>query len=295
MAKGRTASTDLISQAAAEMEQMNRDRAERENAPQPKAPVIDAEFSPAAEEAPKEQEKKTEAQVPATTTAAPRPPVQMDERGRQGSFDLEQAFRLASALFKGKGFPSWVKSAEQALAVSLFLKNLGLEVMTGIQHVCEVNGRLTLWGEGPLAAVRASGNLKSIKEGFYDKDFVEISFKNKNLLTAELAFAYCVTTRKDNGERKETWFSLNDEKTANKGIDAIWRGYRRTMYKRKARAENLKDNFGDVLQGAGISEYDNEAAPDMRIEGAPEKMETSLSDQMNQKMLEGSSEQTVQN
>ena len=276
--------TTLVEEASAEMVEINQRLREGSSEIEPtpvsetkKTEVLAVDVYP-----PKKEEEK------AIVAPTPRPPVQMDERGRTGAFDLEQAFRVASALFKGKGFPAWVRTAEQALAVSLYLKNLGLEVMTGIQHVCEVNGRLTLWGEGPLAAVRASGNLKSIREGFYDKEYVEISFKNKNLLTAELAFAYCVTVRKDNGERKETWFSINDEKTANKGIDAIWRGYRRTMYKRKARAENLKDNFGDVLQGAGIMEYDEEAAPDMPT--GPEQV--GLASQMNA-ILEHKSEQTL--
>lgn len=232
------------------------------------AEVIDVspEPTPTPQETPTQEPEKKEEPKPQTNVAsAPKAPLPIDERGHAQAMDLEGAFRMASALFKGKGFPAWVKSAEQALAVSIFLKNLGLEVMTGIQHVCEVNGRLTLWGEGPLAAVRASGKLKSIKEGFYDKEYREICFKNKNL-DAPIFFAHCVTTRADSGERKETWFSTIDEATAKKGLQAVWDGYRRTMYKRKARAENLKDNFGDILQGAGISEYDNEGAPDMPVE-----------------------------
>lgn len=230
----------------------------------------------------KPEEKEAQPKPP----PASRPPVELDERGHGKIFDLESAFRLASALWKGKGFPEWVKTAEQALAVSMFLKNLGLEVMTGVQHVCEVKGRLTLWGEGPLAAVRASGKLKSIKEGFYTKDYEEICFKNRNL-DAEMEFAYCITKRADNGAVKETWFSRKDQETATQGVDAIWRGYRRTMYKRKARAENLKDNFGDVLLGAGIAEYDYEQSPDMPVGGEEGKAAPkSLAERMNQKHLE---------
>lgn len=205
---------------------------------------------------------------PTTTLPASKPHVLMNDRGQASTTNLDEMFRLANALFKGKGFPGWVRSPEQALAVCIYLKNLGLEVMTGIQHVCEVNGRITMWGEGPLAAVRASGKLKSIKEGFYTAEYKEICFKNRNL-DEPVHFAYCVTVRADNGERKETWFSEKDASTATQGIKAIWTGYRRTMFKRKARAENLKDNFGDILQGAGIQEYDNESAPDMPALPAP--------------------------
>ena len=239
--------------------------------------AMEQEATPAASAPAKAEPEKKKEPKSVAAAAQPKPSVQLSERGTAGALDIDQAYRLALALFQGKGFPNWVRSPEQALAVSLFLRNLGLEVMTGVQHVCEVNGRLTLWGEGPLAAVRASGNLKSIKEGFYTKDYEEICFKNKNL-DADIHFAYCVTVRKDNGEKKETWFSGKDAETATQGIKAIWTGYRRTMFKRKARAENLKDNFGDVLQGAGVAEYDNESAPDMPPPAAP----ISLASQMNQ-------------
>lgn len=264
-------------------------------------PVAEAAVIPASNE-----EKKTEpAEVIDVTpqkeepkaaqnamAAAPKPQVGIDDRGRANAGNLDELFRLANALFKGSAFPKWVRSPEQALGICIYLKNLGLEVMTGIQHVCEVNGRLSLWGEGPLAAVRASGKLKSIKEGFYTKDYEEICFKNKNL-DADMHFALCVTIRKDNGEKRETWFSIKDEATANKGLDAIWRGYRRTMYKRKARAENLKDNFGDILQGAGISEYDNESSPDMPVSlSAPNE---SLAEKLkNRTMLSAKNEEPKQ-
>lgn len=238
-------------------------------------------------------EKQEVEQLKNVPAPAPKPQIQMDDRGRANAMNLDEMFRLANALFKGKAFPNWVRSPEQALAICIFLKNLGLEVMTGIQHVCEVNGRLSLWGEGPLAAVRASGKMKSIKEGFYTKDYEEICFKNKNL-DAELHFALCTTVRADNGERKETWFTVADEKTANKGLKEVWSGYRRTMFKRKARAENLKDNFGDVLEGAGISEYDNESAPDMQVDGVTNRVP--LAERLNQRALEGSKDgEAVQN
>lgn len=227
--------------------------------------------------------------APEKTTAAKvvnNSPIALSARGVATPQDFETAFRVANALWKGKGFPAWVKTPEQAFAVSQFCRSLNLDVMTGIQHVCEVNGRLSLWGEGPLAAVRASGKLKAIKEYLMDKEYKEICLANKNL-DAPLYAAVCITWRKGSKEPKESWFTVEDEKHATQGIAAIWKGYRRIMFKRKARAENLKDNFGDVLLGAGVAEYDFEQAPDMPetqnrevISAAP-----SLAERMNQKAL----------
>lgn len=232
-------------------------------------PIVDAEEVP---EHTKEYEVQSPpaADISADPTAketrilqpAPKAPVQMNDRGQTAISNLDELGRVVNALYKGKGFPNWVRSPEQAFAVAIFLRDVGLQIMSGIQHVCEVNGRLSLWGEGPLAAVRASGKLKSIKEGFYTSEYKEICFKNRNL-DDPIHFAFCRTVRSDNGEVKETWFSEKDAATANKGLKEVWTGYRRTMFKRKARGENLKDNFGDILQGAGIAEYDDETSPDM--------------------------------
>lgn len=207
--------------------------------------------------------------------AAPKAKVALDERGVALPTDLDGAFRVVGVLFRGKAFPNWVRSPEQAYAISQFLRALGLDVMTGIQHVCEVNGRLSLWGEGPLAVVRASGKMSKWREFYIDKDYKEICVKNKNL-DAEIFAAVCESTRTDTGEEKQSWFSKIDEATANKGLDAVWKGYKRIMYKRKARAEHCKDLYGDVINAAGIAEYDFEQAPDMPTE--PRK---SLADQMN--------------
>lgn len=220
---------------------------------------------------------------------APKSHIALDGRGVASPTDVDGAFRMAKALFIGKGFPNWVRSPEQAFAVYMFLKALGLDVMTGIQHVCEVNGRLSLWGEGPLAAVRASGKMSKFREYYIDKDYKEISVANKNL-DQEIFAAIVESTRVDTGEVKQSWFSQIDEKTANKGLDAVWRGYKRIMYKRKARAEHVKDLYGDIILGAGIAEYDNESAPDMPTGPAP----LSLADQMNQKVLEDRSAAGVQ-
>lgn len=210
-------------------------------------------------------------------------PVGINERGIAAPIDLDSAFRMANALFKGSAFPKWVRSSEQALAVSLFLKNLGLEVMTGIQHVCEVNGRLTLWGEGPLAAVRASGKLNSIKEYFLTKDYKEICLKNKNL-DAPLFAAVCVMTRID-GERVERSFTNKDEDKAEQGVAAIWSSYQRIMYKRKARAECIKDLFGDVVLGAGIAEYDFNGSPDTVPPEQENHVKDSLAENLTQRLL----------
>lgn len=190
--------------------------------------------------------------------------VLLNEQGLPMPKDFDAAYRVADAMHKGGAFPKWVRNAMQALAVSQFCRSLKLDPMTGVQHVCEINGRLALWGEGPLAAVRSSGQLDSIKEVFLTKDYKEICLANKNL-DAELFAVSCTIVRKHADGRLETVeraFTNKDEAKALKGLADVWKGYQRIMYKRKARAEAIKDLFGDVIAGARIAEYDDNFAPD---------------------------------
>ena len=85
---------------------------------------------------------------------------------------------------------------------------------------------------------------------------------------------------REGGEKIERSFTNKDEMLAMKGLPGVWKGYQRVMYKRKARAECIKDLFGDVVAGAGIAEWDSNTAPDILPEGEPQK---SLSDRLNER------------
>lgn len=233
------------------------------------------------------------AAAPAVTAAPSAPPattpatvkekavVVLNAQGVAMPADFDAAYRVADAMFRGGSFPKWVKTAIQALAVSQFCRSLNLDPMTGVQHVCEVNGRLSLWGEGPLAAVRASGKLKSIREVFLTKDYKEICLENKNL-DAELFACVCQVERTD-GSKVERSFTEKDAKTAIQGLPEVWKKYPRVMWKRKARAEALKDLFGDVLVGAGIAEWDATYAPDVQVEGVLQNA-APLSSRLNERL-----------
>lgn len=215
-------------------------------------------------------------QKPEENPAYQKAVVVLNEYGVPAPKNIDEAYRVAEAMYKGGAFPKWVRSPIQALAVSQYCRSLGLDPMVGIQHTCEVNGRLALYGEGPLAAVRGSGKLEWIEERFLDAQYKEICAANKNL-DAELFAAICIVKRVGSRKHVERFFTLEDEKTAMKGLPNVWKGYKRIMYKRKARAEALKDEFGDVLGGATIAEYDFSTAPDTN----PEIVEPSLADKLN--------------
>lgn len=222
----------------------------------------------------KEYEQKSKALSPATKAS-----IVLNERGLPIPSDIDGAYRVAEMWLRGGALPKWIKNATQALAAAQYCRSYGLEPLTAIQHLCEINGKMTFWGEGPLAVVRKSGELESINEFFIDADYNKICFSNKNLKSPIYA-AICQLKRKGAVE-KEFHFTVEDARRVNRGIEAIWKAYPDIMMKRKCRALALKDEFGDYLVGAGIAEYDFEKAPDLDTEEQPK-----LADVLNQQRKE---------
>lgn len=194
--------------------------------------------------------------------------VELDRQGLPMPRDAAGEYNIARVLYFGKAFPNWVKSTEQAFAVCQFLRGVGLQPMVGIQHTCEVNGRISLWGEGPMAAVMASGKLKAIEEYVINDKYERICVANKNL--GDAMFAVVCRMERIDGRIVEHTFTKMDAASVEQGIPTIWKKWPRIMWKRKARAEVIKDLFADVIGGAGIAEYDMHRAPDLEAQLRPE-------------------------
>lgn len=177
---------------------------------------------------------------------------------------FEDQFRLARAYCASQLLPASFNTPEKVMLGMQFAYELGLKPLTAMRQMMVVNGTPSLWGDLPLGLCRSSRNLKSIEEKLYDQDGKEICLENGNLgVVADKAV--CTTVR-TNGETRTTSFTLEEAKRAElygNPKKPIWKLYPNRMLKMRARGENLKDNFGDVLNGVPIAEYD------YGIEGSP--------------------------
>lgn len=114
---------------------------------------------------------------------------------------------------------------------------VGLAPMQALQSICVINGRPSLFGDAPLALVRASGLLESIHE-YMEHDR-----------------AVCQVRRRGESEYVERSFSEQDAKDAKLwGKDGPWQHYKTRMLQMRARAFALRDVFPDVLKGMAIRE-----------------------------------------
>lgn len=207
---------------------------------------------------PVEENKKPQARLPA---------IMANENKYLEAKDLDSRYRLAQAFFRSGMVPKGYKDAASVFAGMELALELALKPFTALKNIAVINGSPSIWGDLPLALCRRSGKLIRIYEFIFDKDYKQICFANKNL-SSEAYGAICrtwtdgATAPPDGFDYAETSFTMDDAKRAGLlGRENPWKTYPRRMLQMRARSQNLKDNFGDVLLGLDIAEYDHNFMP----------------------------------
>jgi hypothetical protein len=149
--------------------------------------------------------------------------------------DLEQ---LALMLYKGGLTPPGIDNPNKVAAVILAGMEVGLAPTQALGSIMLTNGKLTIYGDGALALVRASGLLESIAES----------------VTGEGSERHGTCEVKRKGEPAKTFtFSMAEaekagliERAKGKGP---WATYPDRMLIMRPRGFALRDVFPDVLRG----------------------------------------------
>ena len=152
------------------------------------------------------------------------------------SFD--EAYRMAKLFAMTKMVPEAFqgKPEECCLAIMQGLE-VGLSPLAALSSIAIINGRPSLWGDGALAVVRASGLAEHITE------------------TDDGETATCMIRRKGEDEPIVRTFSQADAKRAGlAGKRGPWTEYPQRMRQMRARSWALRDGFADVLKGLHIAE-----------------------------------------
>jgi hypothetical protein len=211
-------------------------------------------------EKPKEPEKEVSpTQSQTTKEVASIGTIGTDESGALVAKTFEERWRMARVIAASGLVPQGLNTPEKVFTALQFAHELGLKGgYTALGNIYVVNGKPSLWGELPLILARKSGKLASIKEWVFDANGKEICPENHNL-KAEIDGAACKTVRKDGDATSEltTWITVDEAKKAKLWDKAIWKNYPRRMLQCRARAQNLKDGFGDALNGSAIAEYEH--------------------------------------
>ncbi|MFO1151176.1 MAG: hypothetical protein U1E62_22595 [Alsobacter sp.] len=150
--------------------------------------------------------------------------------------------RLAEAVVAAGMAPRGMTTPAACVVVILHGLEVGLTPLMALQRIALLEGRPTIWGDGALALVRASGLCRSIVETVEGD-------------RPENWIASCTVWRKGEGEPVSRSFGVPDARRASLwGRPGPWTSYPRRMLQMRARAFALRDVFPDVLGGLYLRE-----------------------------------------
>ncbi len=149
---------------------------------------------------------------------------------------------IAKAVHAARMAPRGMDTPEQCMVAILHGLEVGLTPLAALQRIAVVNGRPTIWGDGAMALVRASGLAERITERFEGD-------------RPDLRMAVCEVQRRGESEPVIRTFSVEDAKRARLwGKAGPWTDYPGRMLQMRARAFALRDAFADVLGGLYLRE-----------------------------------------
>lgn len=160
---------------------------------------------------------------------------------------MDEAYRLAKAICLAGMAPKGLDKPESCMVAIMHGMEIGLTPLTALQRIAVVNGRPTIWGDGAMSLVRASGLCEYVRER------IEGAGDNRA--------AVCEAQRRGEPEPIVRTFSVADAKRAglwNKS--GPWSQYPDRMLQMRARAFALRDGFADVLGGLYLREEMDEEA-----------------------------------
>lgn len=158
---------------------------------------------------------------------------------------LEEAWRLAAALAASGMTPKAYGTDQNKIMVGIMAgAEVGLTPFAALQSIAVIGNNPSLWGDGALALVQASGLLDDMEE-VDDGDT-----------------ATCRLNRKGRSTPIVRTFSMEDAKKAGlSGKTGPWSQYPARMRQMRARAFALRDGFSDVLKGLHIAEEVRDYTP----------------------------------
>ncbi len=178
--------------------------------------------------------------------------TKLDETGLalNTTADLEAAVNMI--VFSDMCPNQFKQKPKDAMIAILAGRAVGWAPMQSLQYIAVINGRPSLYGDGPTGLAYGSGKAEWEKE-WWELDNKEADEPNYASLAdyTDSLTACWQTKRKDASEPSPIRrFSVADAKMANLWCKkGPWQNYPKRMLTCRARAFGLRDNYSDALQG----------------------------------------------
>lgn len=148
--------------------------------------------------------------------------------------NIEEVFRLASAIAKSGMAPRGMDKAEQLTVAIMHGLEVGLTPLMSVQNIAVVNGRPTIWGSAIPALLWSKGF--KIDESIADN------------------VASCTVTRPDGHKITRTFSEADARKAGLWGKAGPWTQYPGRMLQMRARGLAARDGAADALSGLYLQE-----------------------------------------
>lgn len=154
---------------------------------------------------------------------------------------FEDVWRFATVIAQTPFAPRDFKTPESIAVAIAYGLELGLSPMQSLQNVAVINGKPSVYGDGMVAIVRASGLLADMRENTAGE--------------GDERTAICQVLRVGSQTPRVETFSVKDAKRAGLwGKAGPWSTYPNRMLKMRARSWALRDEFADILKGVIAAE-----------------------------------------
>lgn len=137
---------------------------------------------------------------------------------------------------------------------------VGFSPTQALQSIAVINGRASIWGDGLLGLVRASGICEYVKE--WVEGEVGVDAKGEVDVALDTRVAYCETKRRGEEQPVIRTFSVQDARKAGLWMkEGPWRNYPMRQMGMRARSWCLRDTYADVIRGLAIAEEVQDIEP----------------------------------
>lgn len=227
----------------------------------------------------------TEAAVQAENLPVPQKPanvVRLEAGARVAPIvprTIEEVARIAKAVIVAGLAPNSYQGRNNEETISKIMigvlkgAEVGLAPLTALSNICIINGRPTIWGDGAMALVQASGEVERVETAYEGQEGMQGKEPAPNDFPDTFTAVYRIW-RKGQAQPYEGRFSVKDARRAHLWGNpkrAPWIEYPRRMLMMRARAFAIRDGFADALSGLSIREEVEDLPPE-----APAKTDTAF-------------------